>query len=87
MTELVYFVDERSGCVAVRDRTKTDPDYSGLHEDTDGVVKFWGGYSVTKKCPTCGHERSDGWEMKQEDIDEAEAYCDKLNAQEDTCQK
>ena len=38
-----YFVDERSGCVAVRDKKYTDPEYRGLHDDTRGVVKYWQG--------------------------------------------
>lgn len=35
-----FFVDERVGCVAVRDRLLTDPDYLGLHHDIEGVVLF-----------------------------------------------
>lgn len=42
-TEERYFVDMRTGCIAVRDRMYTDPEYQGLHEDTPGVVKYWHG--------------------------------------------
>lgn len=38
-----YFVDKRVGCIAVRDRLQTDPDYPGLHSDTRGVVRYWPG--------------------------------------------
>lgn len=51
-----YFVDERGGCVAVRDRTRTDPDYPGLHHDTEGVVLYRHGKVVEQSCPTCGHK-------------------------------
>ncbi len=46
MAEQRYFVDVRGGCIAVRDRTQTDPDYQGLQDDTPGVVKFWKGVWV-----------------------------------------
>ena len=57
MTER-YFIDERVGCIAVRDREKTDPEYQGLHADTPGVVEFWCGKLAIEHCPTCGHETS-----------------------------
>lgn len=50
-----YFIDERVGCIAVRDRENTDLEYQGLHSDTQGVVKFWGGELAEDCCPTCGH--------------------------------
>lgn len=31
MSEKRYYVDERAGCVAVRDRTKVNPEEPGLH--------------------------------------------------------
>ncbi len=37
-----YFVDERAGCIAIRDHWNTDPGYQGLHPDTEGVVVFEG---------------------------------------------
>lgn len=36
-----YFVDQRCGCVAVRDHHNTEQDYPGLHPDTRGVMKYW----------------------------------------------
>ena len=44
-----YFVDERAGCVAVRDRDETEPDYPGLHCDTKGVVFYRHGRQVEKR--------------------------------------
>ncbi len=38
MAEQRYFVDERGGCIVVRDRTQTDPDYNGRDADTPGVM-------------------------------------------------
>ena len=52
-----YYVDDRCGCVAVRDRLNTDPDYQGLHSDTIGVVKFWMKKlrPESRICSHCGH--------------------------------
>lgn len=76
-----YFVDERGGCVAVRDKTLTDPDYQGLHPDTEGVVQYWGGTRVESACPTCGYTRSFGWEVSPADVQAAHKLCDELNSQ------
>jgi hypothetical protein len=35
-----FFVDERNGCVAIRDRTLKDPDDNGCDADKIDVVKF-----------------------------------------------
>jgi len=78
---LRYFVDERSGCIAVRDRGYTDPDYNGLHADTVGVVRYWGGRPETATCPTCGHTRSNGFSIADEDRQAAHELCDRLNAE------
>lgn len=77
-----YYVDDRSGCVAVRDCTNTDPDYPGLHPDTRGVIRFWMGTKVVDKCETCGHEKVSGWEVTQETLKLAMELCDRLNAKE-----
>lgn len=74
-----YFVDERIGCVAIRDRTLTDPEYHGLHPYTDGVVKFWSRKRKADNCPTCGHKRDIGYEHGSESS-EARDLCDRLNA-------
>ncbi len=50
-----FYVDRRVGCIAVRDRTKIDPEYPGLHPDTEGVVRFWSLPKLPVKCETCGH--------------------------------
>ena len=73
-----YFVDERGGCIAVRDRSKTDPGYSGLHADTDGVVRYWHGYLAENVCLACGHNLP-YWALKDGDRESARALCDKLN--------
>jgi len=74
-----YFVDERIGCIAVRDRTKTDPEYNGLHEDTEGVVQFWEGIYTNERCPTCGTNLRTKFTVSEEAIKEARALCDHLN--------
>jgi len=51
-----FFVDERTGCMAVRDSINTDPEYQGLHSYTEGVVKYWSGvYEKAIPCSSCGH--------------------------------
>ena len=72
-TNYRYFVDERVGCVAVRDRQHTNfhDHIQSLNADTKGVVKYWLGYIIDKKL---------GWTIRPEDLAEALALCDKLNA-------
>lgn len=36
-----YIVDNRVGCIAVRDSTKIDEDRRGLHGDEGDCVQFW----------------------------------------------
>jgi len=80
-----YFVDDRSGCIAVRDRTLTDPDYPGLHEDTTGVVRYWHGNLAPKiVCPICHHARSNGWVISDTVKLAAQKLCDSLNGSEPT---
>ena len=74
-----YFVDERNGCIAVRDREQTDPDYPGLHPDTRGVVRYWIGSRIAETCPTCGQRRPAGWEIADSDRQAAVALCAELN--------
>jgi len=64
-----YFVDERSGIVAVRDRVHTDPDYNGLHSDTAGVIMSWKGERV-----------EDHWELVEGQLEKAETLCTNLNS-------
>ena len=83
MNEILrYFVDIRGGCVAVRDRINTDSDYNGLHNDTDGVVKFWDGTLTKIKCPHCNQTMRTEWTVSDEDIKQAEDLCHKLNIEE-----
>lgn len=65
-----YFVDTRSGIIAVRDRFYTDPDYNGLHNDTPGVVKAWTGKYNADDC---------FWELDHDQILAAQDYCNKCN--------
>jgi hypothetical protein len=65
-----YFLDIRNGCGAVIDRQhpKYDSHYPGLHSDTGGVVLYKHGYI-----------NNDEWCMSEEDIQELQDLCDKLN--------
>lgn len=75
-----FFVDERVGCIAVRDRENTDMDYPGLHADTEGVVKYWHGVLVPGEiCSKCSHKRDSKLMVTLESRQEAEALCERLN--------
>ena len=74
-----YFVDERCGCIAVRDREKTDPGYPGLNYNTTGVVKYWGGTQRAETCPACGQRRPAGWEVPDAVRQAAVTLCAELN--------
>jgi hypothetical protein len=80
-----YYVDERIGCVAVRDSNLDNRDAEpGLDEDTTGVVKFWLGKRMTEEtCPTCGHCLPKTWDNTQEALDEANKLCRELNEKEE----
>jgi hypothetical protein len=79
-----FYVDWRVGCVAVRDSLKDSPDNPGLHEDTEGVVKFWmGKQAVEDVCPTCGSTLSRAWAVGEEVVAEAEKLCRELNEKEE----
>ena len=76
-----YFVDERGGCIAVRDRLNTDPEDSGLDSDKDGVVKYWAGFQQKHLCPTCHQVTHTEWKVKDADRADAEGLCFQLNHQ------
>ncbi len=77
-----YYIDERVGCMAVRDRTLGGGHELGLHHDTTGVLSYWSGAPKTKPCLTCGHKSSDGWTIPDDFRQEAEAECKRLNAED-----
>jgi hypothetical protein len=64
-----YRVDQRVGCIAIRDCNNTNPDDQGLHPDTQGVVWFRSG---TKS-------GSMVWEISSDTVRLAELECEKLN--------
>lgn len=74
-----YFIDERVGCMAIRDREYTNPTYPGLHPDTKGVVRYYQGVKINITCPQCGHHLLDKWVIPTEVREEAVAYCKRLN--------
>lgn len=67
-----YFVDKRVGCVAVRDRELTDPEYQGLHHDTPGVLAFYMGV-------WSGSE----WSIRQSSVSACEKLAELLNGYAD----
>lgn len=76
-----FFIDERCGCIAIRDRTRTDPEESGLHQCTEGVVWYRNGRQVeADPCPTCGHRGPLTWSVSAHDKAEAILECARLNA-------
>ncbi len=79
MVEERYFVEERSGCIAVRDRENTDPEYQGLHADTEGVVWYEHGEICFEFCPTCNQKASSMICLKPGARERAESECRRLN--------
>jgi len=79
MSEARYFVDERSGSIAVRDRNCTDLDEQGLHPEAAGVVRFWLGIYNPGKCPHCNQKIHDGWLVSADVRRNANRLCDRLN--------
>ncbi len=75
-----YFLDIRTGCAAVMDRQHPDYDesYPGLHFDTGGVVLYKHGFK---------NNENGGWDMRQQEIDELQELCDKLNVWPDRDKK
>lgn len=73
MTEDRFFVDERSGCIAVRDRQhpKYDPNYNGLHHDTPDIIYYAHGYT---------NQTSKSWEVNNFDKIKAREVAEYLNA-------
>lgn len=65
-----YFVDERVGCIAVRDseHPEYDKDYQGLNSDLEDVV-----------CIYYGKYTNDVWNVEQEYIDICYKKCSELN--------
>ena len=65
-----YYVDERAGCAAVRDREhpKFNKDYRGLHHDTSDVVEY-------------KHGRTEGgtWIVDPKDLEYLHKLCKDLN--------
>jgi hypothetical protein len=83
MSKPRFFVDQRIGCIAIRDMTHTDPDYRGLHSDTEGVVWYrHGGVAGSTTCPTCGVVRSGRFLVYRDDELRAEELCKQLNESE-----
>ena len=82
-----YYVDERVGCIAVRDRQNTDPDYPGLHADTPGVVRYRRGELNRQTCPHCHQEMNGAWMISEADRLDARAECARLNAEDERAEQ
>jgi hypothetical protein len=68
-----FYIDERSGCIAVRERV--DYDISpGLHQDLPDVLAYWGGESYHDD------EGMIRWRIHDWQREKAEKLCAELNA-------
>lgn len=68
-----FYIDERGGCIAVRDSYKDNPDDIGLHEHTEGVIAYWVGTRV------CDGEKFVKWTVPSILIHKANSVMDVLN--------
>ena len=75
-----YYIDERVGCLAVRDSSVHNEYEPGLDSNAPGVIRYWHGEPKVKICSECGRRQSDGWYIPPEYRQEAQALCDELNA-------
>jgi len=74
-----YYIDKRSGCIAVRDRNIAC-DSPGLHDDLPGVVWFKMGIRERDiRCLCCGQIVPSYPVVTPELETEAQEICDKLN--------
>lgn len=81
-----FFVDKRVGCLAVRDRTQTNPDDQGLNSDTDGVIQYWPGIKIEPgNCPHCNQRLPSEHAVRPEDVEAAERLCRNLNRTMPNC--
>jgi hypothetical protein len=76
---LRYYVDERVGAIAVRDRYLDNPDDKGLWRESQGVIAFWAGRYIPDRCPTCNQPHGGHWSISDEDIASAKLLCETLN--------
>ena len=66
-----YYVDERVGCIAVREYFNVNYELSpGLNLDTPDVIKFWGGNQETE---------SGDWYVDDKDRNAVNQLCESLN--------
>jgi len=78
-----YMVDERSGIIAVRDRTLMVQGYPGLSDSLPDVVQAWHGTQVQETCSECGHSAIAGWTVSRDDVQAAYELCKRMNEAEE----
>ena len=75
-----FYIEERTGCIAVIDSTLRDPQENCLEPDTLGVLWFrMGEQHKCTPCETCGHSSGMKWVVPEKLIDEAIKQADILN--------
>ena len=75
-----FYVDERLGCIALRDRTKAS-DSPRLHSDLPDVILFFAAVQVPNKpCPTCKHVEGFQWFIPDGLRKQLQDQADQLNS-------
>jgi len=71
-----FFIDERAGCIAVRDKKHPsyNPDYQGLHNDTADVIFY-----------AHGNRNEDGWYVDERFRRKAQQVLEHLQSLENGC--
>lgn len=71
-----FFIDERVGCIAVRDKKHPsyDPDYQGLHNDTADVIFY-----------AHGNRNKEGWYVDERFRRKAQQVLEHLQSLENGC--
>ena len=71
-----FFIDERVGCIAIRDKNHPsyDPDYQGLHNDTADVIFY-----------AHGNKNDEGWYADERFRRKAQQVLEHLQSLENGC--
>ena len=77
-----YYIDQRKGCIAVRDKNLDNLEDDILWHGIPGVIKFWLFPLEPYFCPTCDQCITNIRPINNEMVKQAEKLCKELNEKE-----
>lgn len=82
-----FFIDERIGCIAVRDSSLMNEDSGNcLERESDGVVWFRMGHHSVRYCEKCHQATGSDWTISDVMRTQAQEECDRLNTRKEKAQ-